>query len=142
MTAAVFSPHRPETNAEAFTVFDRSFRAVLGAAPQLLWVVDVDAHEGPVYVQNEDALYFTSVPRRGTDLASGFPQVAIKRLALDGSRYPLDPDRVTVVLATSNAANGMTAGQDGSLQVCEQGTRVQNARISRLDPFTAPVPGS
>lgn len=136
MTTAALSPHRPETSAEAFTVFDRSFRAVLGAAPQLLRVVDVDAHEGPVYVPHEDALYFTSVPRPGTEPGSGSPQVAIKRLALDGSRYPLDPDRVTVVLATSNAANGMTAGQDGALLVCEQGTRVQNARISRLDPST------
>jgi hypothetical protein len=38
-------------------------------------VVDVDAHEGPVYVSGEDALYFTSVPRPG-------PRVDIKRLEL------------------------------------------------------------
>ena len=36
-------------------------------------VVEVDAHEGPVYVPCEDALYFTSLPA---------PDVAIKRLSL------------------------------------------------------------
>jgi gluconolactonase len=69
-------------------------------------VVDVDAHEGPVYVPGEDALYFTSVPRPG-------PRVDIKRLDL-GS---LD---VTVVRADAAAANGMALGHDGRLVVCEQ----------------------
>jgi gluconolactonase len=69
-------------------------------------LVDVDAHEGPVYVPGEDALYFTSVPRPG-------PRVDIKRLDL-GS---LD---VSVVSANARAANGMALGPDGRLIVCEQ----------------------
>jgi gluconolactonase len=69
-------------------------------------LVDVDAHEGPVYVPGEDALYFTSVPRPG-------PRVDIKRLDLGSLK-------VSVVRADANAANGMVLGHDGRLIVCEQ----------------------
>jgi gluconolactonase len=69
-------------------------------------LVDVDAHEGPVYVAGEDALYFTSVPRPG-------PRVDIKRLDL-GSLT------VSVVRRDARAANGMALGHDGRLVVCEQ----------------------
>jgi gluconolactonase len=69
-------------------------------------LVDVDAHEGPVYVAGEDALYFTSAPRPG-------PRVDIKRLDL-GSRT------VSVVREDAGAANGMALGPDGRLVVCEQ----------------------
>ena len=66
----------------------------------------MDAHEGPVYVPGEDALYFTSVPRPG-------PRVDIKRLDL-GSLT------VSVIRPDAAAANGMTLGHDGRLIVCEQ----------------------
>jgi gluconolactonase len=69
-------------------------------------LVDADAHEGPVYVPGEDALYFTSVPRPG-------PRVDIKRLDL-GSLT------VSVVREDAAAANGMALGPDGRLVVCEQ----------------------
>jgi gluconolactonase len=69
-------------------------------------IVDADAHEGPVYVSGEDALYFTSVPRPG-------PRVDIKRLDLGSLE-------VSVVRADANAANGMALGHDGRLVVCEQ----------------------
>jgi gluconolactonase len=117
--ALPFAAHAPE------------FAAVLGGAPRLVQVVATDAHEGPVYVADEDALYFTTPPRPGD--APGLPQVAIKRLALDGDRFPVDPERVSVVRAAANAANGMTLDRDGRLVVCEQGTRADHARISRLD---------
>ena len=81
-------------------------------------LVDVDAHEGPVYVAGEDALYFTSVPRPG-------PRVDIKRLDL-GSLS------VSVVLADANAANGMALGHDGRLVVCEQ----IGGAIAAVDPQT------
>jgi len=83
-------------------------------------VASVDAHEGPVYVADEHALYFTSVPR---------PQVDIKRLDLAGGA-------VTVVRADANKANGMTLAPDGRLLVCEQGTRSTPARISLVDRAT------
>ena len=51
----------------------------------------------------------------------------IKRIDLD------QPDRVSVVVAESNAANGMAPDLDGGLLVCEQGSRSQHARVSRLD---------
>jgi gluconolactonase len=83
-------------------------------------VADLDAHEGPVYVADEDALYFTSVPR---------PEVDIKRLSLRTGR-------VTVVRADANKANGMALAPDGRLLVCEQGTFTTAARISLVDRAT------
>jgi sugar lactone lactonase YvrE len=83
-------------------------------------VAQVDAHEGPVYVAEEDALYFTSVPR---------PQVDIKRLSLHSGE-------VSVLRADANKANGMTLAPDGRLLVCEQGTRSAPARISLVDRAT------
>jgi gluconolactonase len=77
-----------------------------GFPARLEHLVDVDAHEGPVYVPGEDALYFTSVPRPG-------PRVDIKRLDL-GSLT------VSVVRPDAAAANGMALGRDGRLIVCEQ----------------------
>jgi gluconolactonase len=85
-------------------------------------VADVDAHEGPVYVAGERALYFTSVPRPR-------PYVAVRRLDLETLK-------VTTLLDGANAANGMTLDPHGRLLVCEQGTRLSDARISRLDPHT------
>jgi len=78
----------------------------IGFPARLEHLVDVDAHEGPVYVAGEDALYFTSVPRPG-------PRVDIKRLDL-GSLT------VSVVREDAAAANGMALGLDGRLVVCEQ----------------------
>ena len=83
-------------------------------------VAEVDAHEGPVYVPEEDALYFTSVPA---------PDVAIKRLSLASGE-------VTVLRAETNRANGMTLHPDGRLVVCEQGTRSAPARIALVDRAT------
>jgi gluconolactonase len=76
-----------------------------------------DAHEGPVYVAAERALYFTT-QRAGR-------RVDIMRLSLaDG--------RISTVLADAGAANGMTLDHDGRLIVCEQ----QPAAISRIEPAT------
>jgi gluconolactonase len=117
----------------AFSAHDPRFAGVVGEVPQLVRVVETDAHEGPVYVAQDDALYFTTVPRR--DVA-GVPQVSIQRLALEGLRFPLDADRITTVRRRANVANGMTLDGEGSLVVCEQGTKTTPARISHVDPRT------
>ncbi len=122
-----------------FQTYDQRFEAVLGDSPRLHHVVVTDAHEGPVYAAAEDALYFTTVPRRRGAPAPAFPEVAIKRLALDGERFPLEPDRVAVLRADANAANGMAADRDGQLVVCEQGSPSQPAAIVRVDPRTGAV---
>jgi gluconolactonase len=83
-------------------------------------VAEVDAHEGPIYVPEEDALYFTSVPA---------PDVAIKRLSLGSGE-------VSVLRADANRANGMALHPDGRLLVCEQGTRDAAARIALVDRAT------
>jgi gluconolactonase len=96
---------------------------------RLTRVAETDAHEGPVYVPGEDALYFTTQR----------PDVAIKRLALDGGRFPLDPGRITTVRSPANMANGMALDADGRLVVCEQGTLWQPAAITRVDRGTGSV---
>ncbi len=60
-----FVAHRPE------------FDEVTGEDPTLSRLAEVDAHEGPVYFADEDALYFTTLPRPGGDRT---PSVQIKRL--------------------------------------------------------------
>ena len=80
-----------------------------------------------MYFADENALYFTTLPTPGVD---GAPSVQIKRVALD------QPAQVSVVVDDANAANGMAPDLDGGLLVCEQGTRSEHARISRLDRLT------
>jgi gluconolactonase len=116
--------------ATAFAVYDEAFLDVMGVSPRLVRVVATAAHEGPVYVADEDALYFTTVPRPG----AGGPHVAIRRLSLDGTRFPLEAHRLTTVRAAANAANGMTLGPDGRLVVCEQGSLGRAAAITLVDP--------
>jgi gluconolactonase len=90
---------------------------------QLTRVAETDAHEGPVYAADEDALYFTTVRRE---------RVAIKRLELASGR-------ITTVREDANMANGMTLDEEGRLVVCEQGTLTEPARITRLDRRTGAV---
>ncbi|HEX4718900.1 MAG TPA: SMP-30/gluconolactonase/LRE family protein [Thermoleophilaceae bacterium] len=85
-------------------------------------VVATDAHEGPVFVEEENSLYFTSVPHRN----GGPPVVAIKRMSLDSGC-------ISTVRSEANVANGMTRDPAGCLLVCEQGTMSRPARISRFD---------
>jgi len=125
-----------ESNGSAFEIHVPAFSEVLGDAPRLVRVVATDAHEGPVYVAEEDALYFTTLPQRGEIPEPGSPLVAIKRLALDGDRFPLEDESVTVVVPDANAANGMAPDLEGGLVICEQGTPSEQARIGRLDLAT------
>lgn len=99
-------------------------------------VTATDAHEGPVYAADEDALYFTTVPRRSHHLDVTLPLVAVRRLALDGLRFPLEPHRLTTLRAPANAANGMTMDREGRLVICEQGSFFEPAAITRLDRRT------
>jgi gluconolactonase len=86
-------------------------------------VVAVDAHEGPVYVADEGALYFTTVPS---------PDVALKRLSIETGR-------ITIIREDANKANGMALDREGRLVICEQGTLAEPARISRLDRHAGAV---
>ena len=136
MNAVALSSAEGEPSAlepSQFVAHDARFASVLGDEPRLVCVVDTDAHEGPVYVAAEDALYFTTVPGRD---AQDVPHVAIRRLQLDGLAFPVVPERITTVRSPANVANGMALDQDGFLVVCEQGTRGTPARISRVDRAT------
>ena len=110
-----------------FVAYAPGFDEVTGASARLTLLAEVDAHEGPVYFADENALYFTTLPRLGVD---GSPSVQIKRLPLE------EPDDVSVLVAEVNGANGMTSDRNGRLIVCEQGNRWEPARISRLDRAT------
>jgi len=90
---------------------------------QLVRLAATDAHEGPVYVADEHALYFTTVP---------------KGLRVDVKRLALGNGRVTTVRADANMANGMALDCD-RLVICEQGTRSRPARISTLDRATGRI---
>jgi gluconolactonase len=111
----------------AFVTYSKGFEPVLGVAPRLSLLAQVDAHEGPVYLADEHALYFTTLPSPGVDRA---PSVQIKRLPLD------EPGDLSVLVAEANGANGMATDRDGRLIVCEQGSRCEPARISRIDRAT------
>jgi gluconolactonase len=126
----------PSDSGAGFEVYDPEFEAVVGSAPRLALVAETDAHEGPVYVPGEDALYFTTVPRAGEPPQAGEPRAAIRRLALDGYSFPADPSRLSTLPAPVHMPNGMALGHDGRLVVCEQGTRSEPARISHVDPRT------
>jgi gluconolactonase len=119
-----------ETQSSVFIAHDLSFLEVIGDAPRLVKVVDANAHEGPVYVRDEDALYFTTLPEI---TGPGFRNVAIRRVQLEGGRFPVDASRVTTVVPQTRIANGMTLDRDGWLIVCEQGSKSEHARISRLN---------
>jgi gluconolactonase len=80
-------------------------------------LAETDAHEGPVHVAGERALYFTT--------QAG----AVKRLALDSGE-------IRVVLPDAHMPNGMTLGHDGRLILCEQGSMLRPAAISAIDPAT------
>jgi len=55
----------------------------------------------------------------------------VKRITLDGDRFPVDPDSVSTAREDANVANGMALDLEGCLLVCEQGTRSQHAAVTR-----------
>jgi gluconolactonase len=108
-----------------FIAHDAAFTRVTGRSPVIELVAAVDAHEGPVYIPGEDALYVTSVPA---------PASVVRRLELAGDRFPIEPDAVSTVPAALAMPNGMALDHEGQLIVCEQGDGRNHARVSRLDP--------
>src|SRR5947208_4105241 len=103
-----------------FVAHDADFAGVLGSDAQLFRLADVNAHEGPVYLESDDSLYFTSGP------TGAVPTAAIKRIPLGSWPGPFD---VEVVTAATEGANGMAAAPRGGLYVCEQGSAAKPARI-------------
>ena len=114
-----------------FEVYDAAFASVIGDEARLVKVADTDAHEGPVYVPDEDALYFTTVPQRKGIATHGSPEVAIKRLEETGlsadnlRRWPQDVLRHTFASMHSAAFknDGDTSqqlGHGGSLKVFQR----------------------
>src|SRR5215469_13080071 len=101
-----------------FIAHSGEFKLVLGDAPLLVKVVEIDAHEGPVYVREEDALYFTTLPRPTNIPLPRSRSVAIKLLALNGDHFPLSADNITIVREPANMGNGMALDREGKLVIC------------------------
>lgn len=116
-----------------FAVYNDKFRKVLGPDFQRPLLIETNAHEGPVYVAAEHALYFTTVPEPGPK------NIAIMRLQLAGDKFPFTAKGLATVRQPSNMANGMTLDRKGRLVICEQGTKDAPARISRMDLKTREV---
>jgi gluconolactonase len=134
MNASSSQPASPR-----FIAYTDAFNDVTGPTPRFYTVIETNAHEGPVYVPGENALYFTTVPVNTDVPITGGKRVAIMRLALGGDAFPLPPSALTVVSEASNMANGMTLDREGRLLICEQGTKATPARISRMDLGTGDV---
>ena len=122
-----------------FIAYSEEFYDVIGSDPQFYTVIETDAHEGPVYVANENTLYFTTVPTSSNIPVANSKHVDIKKISLDGAQFPLDPSAAITVRSASNMANGMTLGREGQLLICEQGTKVTLAQISSMNLKTSKV---
>jgi len=116
-----------QSDGATYAVYRDDFHAVIGADFQRPVLIDTNAHEGPVYVAAEHALYFTTVPEPGPK------NIAIMRLQLAGDEFPFTTQGLEIMQQPSNMANGMCLDRDGRLVICEQGTREAIARISRMD---------
>jgi gluconolactonase len=111
------------TSAAAFHAAAQGFSAVTGTAPRLELLAHAPAHEGPVYIAGENALYLTSTPD---------PAHRTSILRVD-----LATGLVGRVTSRTTAANGMAPDPDGCrLIVCDQGSLGARAAISRVDPST------
>jgi gluconolactonase len=122
------------TTSAAFVGHDAAFAAVTGRCPRLVRVVDAPAHEGPVYVAGEDALYVSALPVPTDVPLPGSRRTALLRIALDGDRFPVPDDALTTVLADAANANGMTLDTGGTaLLIAHQGSRAAPGGIGRLD---------
>ena len=115
-----------------FVIYSDAFLDVLGSDPSYETIANVNAHEGPVYVRGENALYFTTVPVTTNIPSFGDRNVAIGRLDVASGQ-------VSTFVAATNMANGMTLDREGRLLICEQGSLETNARISRMDLKTKEV---
>src|SRR5205085_5113372 len=91
---------------------------------RLVNVIDAHAHEGPVYVRDEDALYFTSVPVQSDVPLAGSRSVAIRRLQgfkdtpqVGDYVYRCHPQsrQLTVVADCFDRPNGLAFSPDESI---------------------------
>jgi gluconolactonase len=125
-----------KTGSEYFIAHSPEFHEVTGDNPKFYTVIETNAHEGPVYIRDEQALYFTTVPANSNVPVADSKQVQIKRIDLNTKHFPLDGAAAVVISDASNMANGMTLDREGRLVICEQGTKATWARLRRMDLTT------
>jgi gluconolactonase len=117
---------------EPFVIYSDAFLDVIGRDPGYKTIPNVNAHEGPVYVRGENALYFTTAP-----VTTNIPSFGDRNVAI--GRLDVATGKVSTFVAESNMANGMTLDRQGQLLICEQGSLETNARISRMNLKTKKV---
>jgi gluconolactonase len=108
-----------------FVSYADEFYDVTGPDPQYQTVA-TNAHEGPVYVRDWDAILYTTVPVTKNVPAFGDRLVSIGRLDVASLK-------VSTYREVTNMANGMTLDREGRLLLCEQGGLTTRAAVSRLD---------
>jgi hypothetical protein len=81
----------------------RRIHAVLGSRFQRPLLMETSAHEGPVYVAVEHALYFTTVP------VPGPKNISIKRRQLAGDEFPFKAQALDIVQSASSACRIISA---------------------------------
>lgn len=113
-------------NESRFIVHAEEFYDVIGPDPGYETVPGVNAHEGPVYVRDWDAVLYTTVPVTTNVPGFGDRNVSIGKLDVQSLK-------AETYLEATNMANGMTLDREGRLLICEQGTLTTPAGISRLD---------
>ncbi|HYI09559.1 MAG TPA: SMP-30/gluconolactonase/LRE family protein [Thermoanaerobaculia bacterium] len=109
-----------------FVIYEDEFLEVLGPDPGYETVEGVNAHEGPVYLRDRDAVLFTTVPVTSNVPTFGGKSISIGQLEVASLK-------VSTFVKETNGANGMTLDREGRLLICEQGSRTTPAGISRLD---------
>ena len=129
----------PQANQElkpTYISYHTDFDAVIGSHYSHRKLVETNAHEGPVYSQAKNELFFTTLPEEVKVPIGVLPfedvtlkdykKVSIKKVCLG------QDNKVEVVQEFSNMANGMTMDLDHNLLICEQGTKTTKAAISKL----------
>lgn len=114
------------TTQSKFIAYAEEFHDVIGANPGYETVPGVNAHEGPVYVRDWDAVLYTTVP-----VTSNVPSFGDKFISI--GKLDVASLKTETWLEVTNAANGMTLDREGRLLICEQGSLTTSAGISRLD---------
>lgn len=129
-TTTATTPSYATTNDPTLVWYQPEFAAVIGENYSYSTLVEVNAHEGPVYFRETNELYFTTVPNSTNIPIQGYKQIAIQKVCLS------DNNRIETIQERSNNANGMTMDLEQNLLICEQGSLSTPATISKFNRNT------
>ena len=118
-----------EVSQPCFAIYDKSFRAILGDAPEIDVVLERDypfAHEAPVYVPDQDAVYFTSSPFTPSGATEQMIQIN-KAVHHDGGSWICEPIDTDVVMGNGGFNHG------NGIVLCAQGDHANPGGVVHMD---------